>query len=104
MASNHGIKIDKSNLEKGIGKWGILNIPGNGSIYGKIKDVNRRDVTFNPYFGIRYSPKENCNLHICVREDAYLELSPNGYYLEPTNKKTLDCYAKKQNMEILKRK
>jgi hypothetical protein len=102
MTNNHGIKIEKSNLEKCIGKWVILNITGNGTIYGKIKDVNRRDVTFNPHFGIRYNIQENCNLHVCINEDAYLELSPNGYYLEPTNKKTLDCHAKKQNAEIIK--
>ena len=80
----------------------MITITGNGSVYGKIKGVEGREITFNPHRAFRYNEKHNCNLYQFVKEDSYLEISPYGYYLEPTNKKTLDYITKSQNEEILK--
>jgi hypothetical protein len=102
MENYIGPKRRQSNLEKSIDKWVVINITGNGAFSGKIKEVIGREVTLNPHKAFRYNKEKDCNLYKFVAEDSYLELSPNGYYLEPTNKETLDCYTKKQNEEILK--
>jgi hypothetical protein len=99
----HGISKRKNGIEKNVGNWVSLNL-GNASVYGMVKAVNGREVVFNPYRAIRYNKEKDCNLHTFVEGDSFLELSSYGYYLEPTNKETLDYYTKKQNEDILENK
>jgi len=96
-----GPKKRESNLEKSIGKWVAINIVGNGSAYGKINEVQGREITMNPSRVFRFNKEEGCNLYKLVNEDVYLEVSLNGYILEPTNEDTLDYINKKNNEEIL---
>lgn len=91
-----------SNLEKSLGKWVKLTIIGNGSAYGKISNVEGRNVTFNPHKSYRYNEANACNLFLMLDEDAYLEISPNGYFIEPTTLETLNYEIEKNNQEILK--
>ncbi|HNZ51726.1 MAG TPA: hypothetical protein PLA60_00055 [Candidatus Pacearchaeota archaeon] len=97
-----GIDKRKSKLEESINKWFFANITGNITIAGYIKSVEGREITLNPYKTMRYNPQYGCNLYELVHEDAFLEISPNGYFLDPTNEETIEYIIKKQNEEILK--
>lgn len=96
------IKKRKSKLEKNIGRWVAISITGNGTSYGKIKEVEGREITFNPYRGIDFDEKYKCNLWKIISEDADLEVSPNGYFIEKFSEKSLKYLVNKNNEEILK--
>ena len=98
------IKKRESNLEKSIGKWVSINIAGNGSVQGKVKKVNFRDVTLKSYKGLRYNLDKGCNLYKIVYEKLFVEISPNGYILEIINKETLDYHIQESNKNILESK
>jgi hypothetical protein len=97
-----GMDKRRSRLEKSCGRWFFVNITGSGTIVGYIKSVDGREITFNPYKAMRYNPQYGCNLYELVHEDAFLEISQTGYFLEPTNKETIEYIIKKQNEELLK--
>ncbi len=103
MSQNQfGINKRKSRLEKSCDKWFFVNLTGNGTMVGYIKIVEGREMVLNPHKTMRYNPKYGCNLYELVYEDAPLEISQNGYCLEPTNIETVEYIIKKQNEEILK--
>lgn len=98
------IEKRENKLEKYIGKWVAISIVGNGTIYGKIKGVDGRDVTINPYRALKYDEKLDCALYILSNEDSLIELPSDGVYFEPTNKETFDYLLRNQNEEIIKEK
>lgn len=102
----HNIKPKKreSALEKSIDKWIVLNITGNGNVIGFLKEVNGREITLNPYRAWRYDKTHNCNLYTLIKENSYVEVSPNGYLLEPTNLETINYSIQELNEGILKGK
>lgn len=102
MVQNLGPTKRTNKLEKSIGKWIVVTTVGNESIYGKIKEVDGRNLTFNPHRAFRYDANKKCNLYKFVNEDSELELTQNGYYLEPTTKETLDYITRENNKEILR--
>lgn len=96
-------KLRDSNLKKNIGNLVSLTTSG-GVYFGKIIDVNGREIIMNPHRGFRYNEGKKCNLYEMVKEDSFIEVSPHGYYIEPLTQKTLDYFIKTQNEELIKEK
>jgi len=104
MKNKSGITKRQSALEKSVGKWVAIDIIGNGTKIGFLREVNGREITLNPYQGWRYNPEHDCNLNEVVNEDAYAEISPNGYFIQGTNTETVDYNIKLMNEQIIKGK
>ena len=103
MVEKHGIRQRQSPLEKSIGKLVEIFLIGGGSIYGNIKEVEGRQITFNPYKKLVYNTEKGCNLYKFADEDSYLEVPQNGYFLEERDRETIEYMILQQNEEILKK-
>lgn len=99
-----GIKKRQSKLEKRLNKWVALTVIGNGTQLGYLKEVDGREITLNPYRGWRYNKEYGFNLYEIVHDDCDIEISPNGYVLEKTNRETIDYSIKELNENIIKEK
>ncbi len=104
MTSDIRPKRRQNALEKCVNSWIAISIFGNGTQVGYLREINGREITLNPHRGWRYNQEENCNLYELLNENAYLEVSPNGYFIEPTNLKTINYSIMESNEKTIEDK